>query len=53
MSKNNEKKKYRHGIEVKSAVKAKIKKEDLLKRIEIIEEKIKLHLSTPTDEQPS
>lgn len=42
MSKN--KKKYRHGIEVKPVNKTKIKKHDLLRRIEILEEKLKINV---------
>lgn len=38
MSKN--KKKYRHGIEMKPATKTKIKKHELLRRIEALEEKL-------------
>jgi len=39
----SKKKKYRHGIEVKPANKMKIKKHDLLRRIEILEEKLKVN----------
>jgi hypothetical protein len=38
--KSSENKKYRHGIEVKKQRKPKIKKQDLLQRIEQIEAKL-------------
>lgn len=50
LSKHADKKKYRHAIEVEKEAKKKIKKSDLLKRIEHLEQKITLlvnHESQP------
>lgn len=52
MSKSENKKKYRHGIQVKQAGKSKIKKEDLLRRIEVLEEKLNIFSTSKTDVGP-